>query len=190
MTQRSRYAGALPYAVLAAAAGYLYYTATRIDYHHRAGTLGPDIWPKALLALLIAICLYQIVKVLAPGRGERNAAGMLEHMVEESRQAQRDSGADAARESHPWLLAGGVALTVLYVGVIQTLGFFTATVAYLAAFIAVGGYRRWAVTAAVSLGGAVVLFFFFVKVVYVSLPIGTEPFAQVTLLLMRLMGIR
>jgi hypothetical protein len=28
------------------------------------------------------------------------------------------------------------------------------------------------------------------KVVYVSLPIGTEPFAQVTLTLMRLMGIR
>ncbi|HUF79653.1 MAG TPA: tripartite tricarboxylate transporter TctB family protein [Burkholderiales bacterium] len=190
MTPRSRYASALPYAVLAAAAGYLYYTATHIDYHHRAGTLGPDVWPKALLALLIVICLYQILKVLAPGRGEPGAAGMLERMVEESRHAQLDSGAEAAPESHPWLLAGGVALTALYVGVIQTLGFFIATVVYLAAFIAVGGYRRWAVTAAVSLGGALVLFFFFVKVVYVSLPIGSGPFAQVTFLLMRLMGIR
>ena len=30
----------------------------------------------------------------------------------------------------------------------------------------------------------------FMKVVYVSLPLGVEPFSQVTFLLMRLMGIR
>jgi hypothetical protein len=32
--------------------------------------------------------------------------------------------------------------------------------------------------------------FFFMKLVYVSLPLGQEPFAQVTFFLMRVMGIR
>ena len=79
---------------------------------------------------------------------------------------------------------------MLYVGVIQTTGFFVATVTYLASFIAIGGYRRWGILAAVSVGGTLLLLFFFMKIVYVSLPIGTGPFAQVTLLLMQLMGIR
>jgi putative tricarboxylic transport membrane protein len=73
---------------------------------------------------------------------------------------------------------------------VQPLGFVLATAPYLAAFIALGGYRRWGVNAAVSLIGTLAMMFFFMKVVYVSLPIGGEPFAQVTLALMRLMGIR
>jgi putative tricarboxylic transport membrane protein len=63
-------------------------------------------------------------------------------------------------------------------------------VPYVAAFIALGGYRRWGVVAAVSVIGTVLLLFFFMKVVYVSLPLGQEPFLQVTLLLMKIMGIR
>jgi putative tricarboxylic transport membrane protein len=188
MKPRSRVARALPYAVLAAAGGYLYYVAAGIEFHQRAGTLGPDVWPKAILTLLILTCLYQIVKLLAfadPGE----VAGATERMMSE---AARDEPAvmAAATEPHWHLLGGGIAMTVLYVGVIQAVGFFVATVIYLASFIAIGGYRRWSVLAAVSLGGALLLLFFFMKVVYVSLPIGSGPFAQITLLLMQLMGIR
>jgi putative tricarboxylic transport membrane protein len=188
MAPRSRTTRLLPYAILAAAAGYLYFIATRIEYQQRAGTLGPDVWPKALLALLIGICVYQIGKILF-GSG-RDIAAMSEDLMDPSRPVQPGERADAVAESHPWLLAGGIALTALYVGVIQSAGFFLATVVYLAAFIAAGGYRRWGVIATVSLGGALLLLFFFMKVVYVSLPIGTGVFGQVTLLLMQLMGIR
>ena len=61
---------------------------------------------------------------------------------------------------------------------------------YLAGFIVLGGYRRTAVTLATSLLGSLVFMFMFMKVVYVSLPLGVEPFSQLTFLLMRLMGIR
>lgn len=178
-----------PYALIGACAGFLYHAATQIDFHRRAGTIGPDVWPKLVLGLMIATCLYEIVRV-ALSRGRRGgAAGVLQDMVEES-EARYGGGNAYAGAKSPLLLAAGIALTALYVWIVQPLGFVLATAPYLAAFIALGGYRRWGVNAAVSLIGTLAMMFFFMKVVYVSLPIGGEPFAQVTLALMRLMGIR
>lgn len=189
MANPARFRRIVPYALVGVAAGYLYYVAANFQYHARAGVLGPDFWPKALLALVIASCLYEIVMTLAFDRRD-DVGGVLEEIVEESAEEHGETAAAAPVESHPYLLLGGMALSALYVWAVTKLGFFTATVPYLAAFIALGGYRRWGVIAAVSVGGALVLLFFFMKVVYVSLPIGQEPFAQVTLMLMKLMGIR
>jgi len=179
----------IPYALVGAVSGYLFFTATQIEFHRRAGTLGPDVWPKLVLALLIATCLYEIVRIVLV-RGRRGgAAGVLQEMVEES-EAKLGGGFVYAGARSPWTLAAGIALTALYVWVIQQLGFFLATAAYVFAFIALGGYRRWGVNAAVSLIGTTLMMFFFMKVVYVSLPLGQGPFAQFTFWLMRLMGIR
>lgn len=163
--------------------------ATRIEYHKRAGTLGPDFWPEAILGLLIATCVYEIVRILVTG-GRRSVSGVLQDLFEESVEARGDAGEAAVAERRPLMLAGGVVLTALYVWAIQTLGFFLATVPYIALFIAIGGYRRWLVNAAVSLLGTLAMMLFFMKLVYVSLPVGKGPFAQVTFLLMQVMGIR
>jgi putative tricarboxylic transport membrane protein len=179
----------LPYAIVGALAAYLFYAATQFDFHRRAGTLGPDAWPKIVLGLLIAVCLYEIARrLLAPARGA-GAHGVLQDMVEASEAQHGPAEAPAAPRSAATLL-GGMALTALYVWIIQRLGFALATAPYLVAFIAIGGYRRWGVNLAVSGIGTLAMMFFFMKVVYVSLPIGQEPFSQVTLALMRLMGIR
>jgi putative tricarboxylic transport membrane protein len=53
-----------------------------------------------------------------------------------------------------------------------------------------GRYRRWPVNAAVALAGALVFMFVFMKIVYLSLPLGVGPFEAISLALMRLMGIR
>jgi putative tricarboxylic transport membrane protein len=115
---------------------------------------------------------------------------VLDDVVEASAKAHGDAGPALAPERHLLVLAGGVALTAAYVWIIPQLGFFLATVPYVAAFIALGGYRRWGVNAAVSVIGTLAMMFFFMKLVYVSLPLGREPFVQVTLFLMRVMGIR
>lgn len=175
--------------MVGAGACYLYYVAAHIEYHHRAGTLGPDFWPKAILALVLVTCTYEIVRALAFG-ARRQASGMLQEIVEESVDQFGDAGAGEPPETHPLRLAGGMALTAAYVWVVPTLGFFLATAPYLAAFITLGGYPRRAITAWVSLLGTLAIMFFFMKLVYVSLPLGVEPFAQVTFLLMKLMGIR
>ncbi|MGH8720449.1 MAG: tripartite tricarboxylate transporter TctB family protein [Burkholderiales bacterium] len=179
----------LPYAIVGSAAAYLFYVATQIDFHRRAGTLGPDVWPKLVLGLMLAVCLYEIVRLLLSPQRRGGAAGVLQEMIEQSK-AAHGQAAEATAPASPLLLVGGIALTALYVWIIQRLGFVLATAPYLAAFIALGGYRRWAINLAVSGIGTLVMMFFFMKVVYISLPVGQEPFAQVTFALMRLMGIR
>lgn len=179
----------LSYAIVGGIAAYLFYAATQIEFHRRAGTLGPDVWPKLVLGLMLAVCVYEIVRVLVSPQWRGGATGVLQEMVERTGQAHTDAAEPAAPKSLP-LLLGGIALTAVYVWLIQRLGFVLATAPYVFAFIALGGYRRWLVNAATSVVGTLVMMFFFMKVVYVSLPIGAEPFAQVTIALMRLMGIR
>ena len=84
----------------------------------------------------------------------------------------------------------GIALTIAYVALLGTLGFFIDTVLYIAALIRTGRYRRWPVIVAVAFAGALVFMFVFMKVVYLSLPIGRSRSRPCRLLLMRLMGIR
>lgn len=182
-------ARALPYLLVGGASSWLFYVATQFDFHRRAGTLGPDVWPKLVLGLMIATCLYEIVRIALSRGRDRGAAGVLQHMVERA-EAEHGEGYEHVEPRRPLLLLAGIVLTAGYVALIQRLGFFAATVPYLFAFIAIGGYRRWAVNASVSLVGTLAMMFFFMKVVYVSLPLGQGPFAQVTLALMRLMGIR
>lgn len=192
MTGDTRFIRALPYVIAGAAAGYLYYLAANFQFHERPGTLGPDFWPEAILALMIVACLYEVVKIAAFGARAGEVGGVIEEIVEESAGKHTAESPLSAPivESHPYLLIAGMALTAGYVIFIQRLGFFIATVLYLALFIVLGGYRRWGVVAAVSVAGASLLLFFFMKIVYVSLPIGQEPFSAVTLFLMQIMGIR
>ncbi|MBI3937035.1 MAG: tripartite tricarboxylate transporter TctB family protein [Betaproteobacteria bacterium] len=180
----------VPYAVAGAAAGYLYYVAANIDYHARAGVLGPDFWPKLILALTIAACAYEIVRLLFFAGRDGEVGGVLEEVVEDSAGKHGEIEARPAAVSHPLLLALGMAATLVYVAAVQKLGFFLATALYFALFMVIGRYRRWGVIAAVSLLGTLLLMFIFMKLVYVSLPIGVEPFSRVTFLLMQLMGIR
>ena len=51
-------------------------------------------------------------------------------------------------------------------------------------------YPRWGVNAIVSIGGTLVLMFVFMKLVYVSLPLGEGGWAAVMLFLMHAMAIR
>lgn len=186
----ARFGKIVPYAVAGAAAGYLYYVAANIEYHVRAGALGPDFWPKLILGLMIAACAYEIVKLLFFAKPGGEVGGVLEEIVEESAGEHGELEAGPAAVSHPRLLVLGMAATLAYVAAVQKLGFFLATVLYLALFMVIGRYRRWGVIAAVSLLGTLMLMFIFMKLVYVSLPIGVEPFSRVTFLLMQLMGIR
>jgi putative tricarboxylic transport membrane protein len=191
MTNAATFRKAAPYALVGAAAGYLYYLAANFQYHARAGTLGPDFWPKAILVLMILVCAYEIAKIVFSGGAAQDAGGVLEDMVEQSAGKLGDAAAPAAPiASHPGLLLAGMGATLLYVAASQRLGFFLATIVYLVAFMWLGGYRRWRVIAAVSVVGTLILLFIFMKLVYVSLPIGVAPFSEVTLLLMKLMGIR
>ncbi|MDP3514859.1 MAG: tripartite tricarboxylate transporter TctB family protein [Sulfuritalea sp.] len=175
---------ASPYVVVQLAAIYLYQVAGRIEFPAAPGRIGPDFWPKSILVLLGLVCVYEIIKNLLIGE-TFTAAGLLEKLM-------KDSGANESEEqlrSYPLLLVGGILLTVVYVATIDKLGFFLATIAYLALFMVIGRYRRWGVIAIASVLGSLGLMFIFMKVVYVSLPLGTEPFSAVSLWLLATMGV-
>ena len=178
----------LPYVIVFAVTGVLFVFANRITFVAPGGRIGPDVWPKAILALAMLTCAFQIVKTFFFDEAGEQVPGVLESIIEEAPPDEVAETAPGAR--YPHLIAGGIALTVVYVLLIERLGFFLCTFAYLAAFAWIGRYRRPLVVLASSLIGSLLFMFVFMKVVYVSLPLGQEPFSQVTFLLMRLMGIR
>lgn len=178
----------VPYVIVLAIAGVLYYFAKRIDFAAPGGRIGPDVWPKAILLLAMATCAYEIIKNLFFAQEDHELMGVLESIIEET--PAEDLAPQPEVNSFPHLLLSGIAMTVAYVVLIETLGFFLCTVFYLAGFMLAGRYRRIGVVFATSLIGSLVFMFVFMKIVYVSLPLGQEPFSYVTFMLMRLMGIR
>ena len=53
-----------PFAVLLCAALYLFTLTLRFDFPRAPGRLGPDIWPQAILVLLMLACAAGIVRTL------------------------------------------------------------------------------------------------------------------------------
>jgi hypothetical protein len=148
----SRLARCIPYALVGAASVYLYYVATQFEFHRRGATLGPDFWPRLVLGLVIATCAYEILRIALVGQ-RRELTGVLQDIVELARDYGEDGSEEPKGRPRPTMLVAGIALTALYVWVIQKLGFFLATAPYVAIFIAIGGYRRWGVNLVVSVAG-------------------------------------
>jgi putative tricarboxylic transport membrane protein len=166
-----RIRAALPYVVLLAAVAVFYGIAGNIQFQAQPGTLGPDFWPKAALALMGLVCLYEIARALLFGKAAEThgIADALEGDEEEEEAPRR-----------PVLLVAGGALTLAYGVFITILGFPLATFIYLVAFMYLGGYRAHATIWLSSLVGILVIANLFLNFVYVSLPRGIPPFDRVT----------
>jgi hypothetical protein len=174
-----RFKPMLPYLALLAGAGFLYHDTTRFAALGRPGQLGPDFWPRAVLVLLMLVCAFEMVRIALASEAAAPAAAQESPPEREEEEGPR----------YPLLLAAGIVLTILYVPGMQVLGFFVATALYLAGFMLVGRYRRFGVIAASSVIGSLAFVFVFMKIVYVSLPLGVGPFLTVSTWLMAMLGI-
>jgi ABC-type amino acid transport system permease subunit len=98
--------------------------------------------------------------------------------------------AQSKKKTYPGLLIIGIAMTVAYAYFVTILGFIICTFLYFALFMIVGRYRKvWAILAN-SVVGTLVLVVIFMKIAYVSLPLGQEPFSGVTFFVLRMLGIK
>jgi hypothetical protein len=168
-----------PYVAIFFVCIYFYSLTEKFQFIAKAGNIGPDFWPKMLLGLTIAVCLFEIIKTFFFLKTEDK--DLAEAKV------QPEAGMETTR-TYPVLLLIGVLLTVLYIYLVTILGFPLCTFLYFALFMYIGRYRKkWAILAN-SVIGTVVLVFIFMKIVYVSLPLGQEPFSSVTFFLLRIMG--
>lgn len=186
MSTSTRMRLAAPYIAMLVLSLALYAVADRIEFIGRAGTLGPNFWPKLVLGLLILVCASEVVSTLFL-RHTAAPAGVLEELMHEA-DAEEAPAEDEAR--YPLRLIAGVAASIAYVPLLQGLGFFLATWAFIVAFLYAGGFRR--VPLAVLIGGVTSLVFLvvFMKLVYVSLPLGVGPFHELSLALLQAIGVR
>jgi putative tricarboxylic transport membrane protein len=170
----------IPYLIILLVSLYFYYLAGQFRFSAKPGNLGPDFWPKLLLGLTIAACLYEIIKT----------AFFLRIVPAKAAAEEQSAKAATTKKAYPELLVIGTVMTVAYVYFVATLGFIICTFLYFALFMIVGRYRKiWAILAN-SVVGTLVLVVIFMKIVYVSLPLGQEPFSGVTFFVLRMLGIK
>ena len=178
MPLSARLARVVPHAVMLAVACWLYWIAGRIDVE-TGGRISPAVWPKAIIVFMGLLCAYEIVKRLVV-RTEFDATGLVTNM---------SSGAEGQKKESLPLLLSGIALIAGYVVAVPWLGFFPATALFLVVFPWVAGLKRPLVLASVSIVGTILLALVFLKVAYISLPLGEGPFRALSLALMRLLGV-
>jgi putative tricarboxylic transport membrane protein len=176
MLLRGRLRRSAAYAVILCCAAYLFYLAQRIQYEFVPGRVGPDAWPKIVLVLLLATCVWQIARIVIFGAAPAASADDELPLAE-----------GEGNYTHLALLAIGV--TVIYAFLLPSLGFLVATVLYIGGIAYVGRYRRFWPLVATSIIAPIVLIFVFMKIVYVALPLGVGPFKALTLVLLKILGV-
>jgi hypothetical protein len=170
----------IPYVIILLVSLYFYYLAGQFRFSAKPGNLGPDFWPKLLLGLTMVACLYEIIKT----------AVFLKIAPPTEAAEEPAAKAESKKKAYPGLLVIGIVMTVAYAYFVTTLGFIICTFLYFALFMIVGRYRKpWAIMAN-SVVGTLVLVVIFMKIVYVSLPLGQEPFSGVTFFVLRMLGIK
>lgn len=179
--------GIAPYLAILVINCILYYQALQIAPVGE-GRLGADFWPKAVLVLAIATCVWEITRKIGVGVARNHRRGQATHGgASLIPRAKPTDGMPELGFFVPWI---GIAVTAAYVFAFPWLGYFVATFLYVTAFVYLGNYRRASVVIGVGVVASLTFMFLFMRVVYVSLPIGVGPFAQVSTLLMRAMGIK
>lgn len=187
-----RLASALPYAALLAGGIYLYADAGAFAQTTRPGELGPDFWPRAILVALMIVCAGAMVRRLLVVREPDKPVALTDAAgVVPPGAGDGEAGAPADKSAtHPYRLLGGIVLSAVYVAGLEWVGFFIGTALYLSLFMVLGRYRRTGIIVATSLLGSLAFVFVFMKIVYVSLPLGSGPFRAVSIALLAALGIR
>jgi hypothetical protein len=176
----------LPHFLMLLVSVALYAAASRID--SPPGRVGPDFWPKVVIGFMGVLCLYEIVKRLVIGT-EFTARGLTEGLAQNPA-GEEPAAAAPEQERTMWsVLLGGGAMILGYVVGVSWLGFFLSTLLFLAGFAWVGGFRRPAWVLGISLGGSLLTLVLFMRVAYISLPLGEGPFRNFSLAMLRLIGV-
>lgn len=158
-----------PILVLVAAVA-LFVAAGRLPVVPVPGQLGPDFWPRLVLAALMASC---VLKLLEVARGKRAAAA---------------PAAPGQPLSLP-KLAGGIALVLGYPALAPLLGFPLTTALFLVAFMRLAETRGILLLTLTPVLGTVSLLYVFVKIVYLPLPKGAGVMEDLTIFFYRLLKI-
>lgn len=181
----------LPHFVMLIVSIALYAAATRIDTGSTGGggRIGPDFWPKAVIVFMGLLCVYEIIKRAILG-SDFSALGLTDGLTRNPADGEGAAvPADTADTQYPRLLLGGAVLIVGYVVLVSWVGFFVTTALFLGGFARIGGFRRHGLNVLISLIGALLMVVLFMRVAYISLPLGEGVFRGLSIGLLRLLGV-
>jgi len=168
------------YLVVLAAALFLFHAAENFEFEQVGNRIGPNAWPLMILALLVVVAGYGVLKSVIERR-----PGVLAH-----EQTAEEEAFLRPSEIHPHFVWLGMAATVGYLVAMPIIGFFLSTILFSGILIYVSQYRNIVHIAVLSVLFPVAFLLLFMRIVYVALPIGIEPFARVSLMVMSLIGVR
>lgn len=178
----------LPHGVMLAVAVLLYGVASRIDVE-TGGRISPALWPKAVIVFMGLLCAYEIVKRLVASRLE-STPGLVGGLDQNPAQAAAAQQAAALAPKPDWrMLFAGIGLIAAYVIAVPWTGFILTTTLFLIIFPLAGGFRRPGLAVAIGVAGGFVLAVTFLRVAYISMPLGEGPFRWLSLALMRALGV-
>lgn len=180
MSVAKRFADIAPYLLILCGAVGLYYVADHIVYTPIPDQIGPDRWPKIIIAILFSVCVFEIVRRLIAGAPAPEAAPEATDLEAELL---------LPHTTRPALVVGTIAVTVAYLLVLDVAGFFSSTIAYSACLMWLGGLRKPLLTAVISVALSFLFTFIFMKLIFVALPLGEGFFEKVSLTVMRLVGV-
>jgi hypothetical protein len=169
-----------PLIILFCAALFLFSLTLQFDFPRVPGRLGPDIWPQAILVLLMLTCALGVARNFLVGSSPASGNGA------EASDALRETEEEVP--SRYGLVALGFVLFLAYPVALEYMGFLAATFLLMALFMWVGQWRSVLGVLATSAIGALVLFYVFRGIVYVSLPLGAGPFQAWTVWVAQLLN--
>lgn len=172
-----------PFVILFCAALFLFSLTLQFDFPRAPGRLGPDIWPQAILVLLMLTCAIGVVRSFAMRSPEP-----ADELPVQSPAAEAE--AEAEVPSRYVLVVLGFALFLIYPVALEYLGFLAATFLLMSLFMWIGQWRSPLGILATSAVGTLVLFYTFRGIVYVSLPLGQGPFQEWTVWVAQLLNMR
>lgn len=191
---RERLARASPFLIVLVVGAWLWLV-TGGFVTARPGYAGPDLWPKAILVLLIAAAAVGAVQAFARGLDDGAAGALIETATravgregELEADLQLESGDPASRRPlWAWI---GIALMLGFVAVVPWIGFTLAAFLLMFGIILAAGYLKPWRAAAIAAVGTLAFFVVFQRIVYVSLPLGAGPFKEISIALMAAIGVR
>lgn len=163
------------------------------------GTLGPTAWPKAIILFMALLCVYETLKRLAGAKDQ--FTGFIERQEQAAERGEEvgsvktlmAASVDESEDDDPPVqmskLLGGIVLIAAYAIGISYVGFFISSALFLSLFAAIGGYRHVLWNPVICLLGSFGFFFVFMRVAYISLPLGEGVFKEFSLWLLKLIGV-
>jgi putative tricarboxylic transport membrane protein len=191
---RVRLVRALPFFIVLGAGFWLWHETGGFALA-RSGHVGPEVWPRAILVLLIVSAVVGAIQAFVRGADEGSASALIKSATravgrEGEIEADLQIEAGDPRTRRPLWAGVGIALLLGFVAVVPYLGFTLTTFLLMFGVILCGGYQRPLVAGVTAAAGTLAFFFVFQRIVYVSLPLGVGPFKELSTALMAALGVK